>query len=338
MQESSTKKINIDVENMQDAIALFGNHDENVNYLRKKLGVAINMFDNSIIVEGNVESVDRAQKLIELILSKASVTTVNKAFIRFCSEIVDNGDEDRFDELAKVVAISARGKQIKCKTYGQAKYVDAINNNSVVFGIGPAGTGKTYLAVALAVQMYKNKTVEKIILTRPAVEAGEKLGFLPGDLGAKVDPYLRPLYDALQEMFGLEVYSRLIEKGVIEIAPLAYMRGRTLSNAFIILDEAQNTTREQMKMFLTRMGEGSRVVVTGDATQIDLPRDKASGLLHASKILNNIDGIAVIELKNKDIVRNDLVQKIVKAYEANAAEVASSSSEQTDGLQDNKNH
>lgn len=338
MQESSTKKINIDVENMQDAIALFGNHDENVNYLRKKLGVAINMFDNAIIVEGKVESVDRAQKLIELILSKASVTTVNKAFIRFCSEIVDNGDEDRFDELAKVVAISARGKQIKCKTYGQAKYVDAINNNSVVFGIGPAGTGKTYLAVALAVQMYKNKTVEKIILTRPAVEAGEKLGFLPGDLGAKVDPYLRPLYDALQEMFGLEVYSRLIEKGVIEIAPLAYMRGRTLSNAFIILDEAQNTTREQMKMFLTRMGEGSRVVVTGDATQIDLPRDKASGLLHASKILNNIDGIAVIELKNKDIVRNDLVQKIVKAYEANAAEVASSSSEQTDGLQDNKNH
>ncbi len=338
MQESSTKKINIDVENMQDAIALFGNHDENVNYLRKKLGVAINMFDNAIIVEGNVESVDRAQRLIELILSKACVTTVNKAFIRFCSEIVDNGDEDRFDELAKVVAISARGKQIKCKTYGQAKYVDAINNNSVVFGIGPAGTGKTYLAVALAVQMYKNKTVEKIILTRPAVEAGEKLGFLPGDLGAKVDPYLRPLYDALQEMFGLEVYSRLIEKGVIEIAPLAYMRGRTLSNAFIILDEAQNTTREQMKMFLTRMGEGSRVVVTGDATQIDLPRDKASGLLHASKILNNIDGIAVIELKNKDIVRNDLVQKIVKAYEANAAEVASSSSEQTDGLQDNKNH
>ncbi|MCX4362099.1 MAG: PhoH family protein [Clostridia bacterium] len=323
---------------MQDAIALFGNHDENVNYLRKKLGVSINMFDNAIIVEGKVESVDRAQKLIELILSKASVITVNMAFIRFCSEIVDNGDEDRFDELAKVVAISARGKQIKCKTYGQAKYVDAINNNSVVFGIGPAGTGKTYLAVALAVQMYKNKTVEKIILTRPAVEAGEKLGFLPGDLGAKVDPYLRPLYDALQEMFGLEVYSRLIEKGVIEIAPLAYMRGRTLSNAFIILDEAQNTTREQMKMFLTRMGEGSRVVVTGDATQIDLPRDKASGLLQASKILNNIDGIAVIELKNKDIVRNDLVQKIVKAYEANAAETASSSNEQNDVLQDNKNH
>ncbi|MDE7208483.1 MAG: PhoH family protein [Clostridia bacterium] len=300
---------------MQDAIALFGNHDENVNYLRKKLAVNINMFDNAINVEGEDSFVDRAEKLITLLLDKAGANVINKSFIRFCSEIVDNDDTDKFDELAKIVAITARGKQIKCKTYGQAKYVDAIKNNSVVFGIGPAGTGKTYLAVALAVQMYKNKLVEKIILTRPAVEAGEKLGFLPGDLGAKVDPYLRPLYDALQEMFGLEVYSRLIEKGVIEIAPLAYMRGRTLSNAFIILDEAQNTTREQMKMFLTRMGEGSRVVVTGDATQIDLPSDKSSGLLHASSILQGIDGIAIVNLKNKDIVRNDLVQAIVKAYE-----------------------
>lgn len=315
MRENNTKKIKISVDNMQDAIALFGNHDENVNYLRKKLGVNINMFDNAINVEGEESLVDRAEKLIALLLNKAGSNVINKSFIRFCSEIVENDDADRFDELAKIVAITARGKQIKCKTYGQAKYVDAIKNNSVVFGIGPAGTGKTYLAVALAVQMYKNKIVEKIILTRPAVEAGEKLGFLPGDLGAKVDPYLRPLYDALQEMFGLEVYSRLIEKGVIEIAPLAYMRGRTLSNAFIILDEAQNTTREQMKMFLTRMGEGSRVVVTGDATQIDLPSDKSSGLLHASSILQGIDGIAIINLKNKDIVRNDLVQAIVKAYE-----------------------
>ena len=319
MQENNTKKIKIDVENMQDAIALFGNHDENVNYLRKKLGVNINMFDNAINVEGDGELVDKAEKLLTLLLDKAGANAINKSFIRFCSEIVDNGDEDKFDELAKIVAITARGKQIKCKTYGQAKYVDAIKNNSVVFGIGPAGTGKTYLAVALAVQMYKNKLVDKIILTRPAVEAGEKLGFLPGDLGAKVDPYLRPLYDALQEMFGLEVYSRLIEKGVIEIAPLAYMRGRTLSNAFIILDEAQNTTREQMKMFLTRMGEGSRVVVTGDATQIDLPSDKSSGLLHASGILQGIDGIAIVNLKNKDIVRNDLVQAIVKAYEEHGA-------------------
>ncbi len=319
MQENNSKKIKIDVDNMQDAIALFGNHDENVNYLRKKLGVNINMFDNAVNIEGEEALVDRAEKLITLLLDKAGANVINKSFIRFCSEIVDNDDCDKFDELAKIVAITARGKQIKCKTYGQAKYVDAIKNNSVVFGIGPAGTGKTYLAVALAVQMYKNKLVEKIILTRPAVEAGEKLGFLPGDLGAKVDPYLRPLYDALQEMFGLEVYSRLIEKGVIEIAPLAYMRGRTLSNAFIILDEAQNTTREQMKMFLTRMGEGSRVVVTGDATQIDLPSDKSSGLLHASKILEGIDGIAIVNLKNKDIVRNDLVQAIVKAYEEHGA-------------------
>ena len=319
MQESNTKKIKIDVENMQDAIALFGNNDENVNYLRKKLGVNINLFDNAINVEGEELLVDKAEKLLTLLLDKAGSNTINRSFIRFCLEIIDNDDGDRFDELAKIVAITARGKQIKCKTYGQAKYVDAIKNNSVVFGIGPAGTGKTYLAVALAVQMYKNKLVEKIILTRPAVEAGEKLGFLPGDLGAKVDPYLRPLYDALQEMFGLEGYSRLIEKGVIEIAPLAYMRGRTLSNAFIILDEAQNTTREQMKMFLTRMGEGSRVVVTGDATQIDLPSDKSSGLLHASSILLGIDGIAIVNLKNKDIVRNDLVQAIVKAYEEHGA-------------------
>ena len=322
MKENNTKKIRIDVETMQDAIALFGNHDENVNYLRKKLGVNINMFDNAINVEGEESLVDKAEKLITLLLDKAGANVINKSFIRFCSEIIENDDADKFEDLAKVVAVTARGKQIKCKTYGQAKYVDAIKNNSVVFGIGPAGTGKTYLAVALAVQMYKNKLVEKIILTRPAVEAGEKLGFLPGDLGAKVDPYLRPLYDALQEMFGLEVYARLIEKGVIEIAPLAYMRGRTLPNAFIILDEAQNTTREQMKMFLTRMGEGSRVVVTGDATQIDLPSDKSSGLLHASGILQGIDGIAIVNLKNKDIVRNDLVQAIVKAYEEHGAKKA----------------
>ncbi len=318
MQESNGIKIKIDVENMQAAIAVFGNRDDNVNYLRKKLGVNINMFDNAINVEGKEELAVKAEELIKLLLDKALTNTVNKSFIRFCMEIVDNGDTDRFDELAKTVAVTAKGKQIRCKTYGQARYVAAIRNNSVVFGIGPAGTGKTYLAVALAVQMYKNKLVEKIILTRPAVEAGEKLGFLPGDLGAKVDPYLRPLYDALQEMFGTEVYMRLMEKGIIEIAPLAYMRGRTLSNAFIILDEAQNTTREQMKMFLTRMGEGSRVVVTGDATQIDLPHDKSSGLLHAAGILGDIEGIEIINLKNRDIVRNDLVAAIVRAYEGKA--------------------
>ena len=294
---------------------MFGNHDENVNYLRKRMDVNINIFEGSVIVEGEDAKVERCERLITFLLEKSKTETLNRAFINFCIEVVDNGDEDKFGELCKVVAVTARGKQIKSKTYGQAKYVQAIKDNSIVFGIGPAGTGKTYLAVAIAAAMYRNRVVEKIILTRPAVEAGEKLGFLPGDLGAKVDPYLKPLYDALQEMFGLEVYSRLIEKGVIEIAPLAYMRGRTLSNAFIILDEAQNATREQMKMFLTRMGEGSRIVVTGDATQIDLPNDKSSGLLHAATILHGIDNISVIHLKNRDIVRNDLVQAIVKAYE-----------------------
>lgn len=294
---------------------MFGNHDENVNYLRKRMDVNINIFEGSVIVEGEDAKVERCERLITFLLEKSKTETLNRAFINFCIEVVDNDDEDKFGELCKVVAVTARGKQIKSKTYGQAKYVQAIKDNSIVFGIGPAGTGKTYLAVAIAAAMYRNRVVEKIILTRPAVEAGEKLGFLPGDLGAKVDPYLKPLYDALQEMFGLEVYSRLIEKGVIEIAPLAYMRGRTLSNAFIILDEAQNATREQMKMFLTRMGEGSRIVVTGDATQIDLPNDKSSGLLHAATILHGIDNISVIHLKNRDIVRNDLVQAIVKAYE-----------------------
>ena len=308
-------KVEIEVKDLQDAIALFGNHDENANYLRKRFGVNINLFGGAVVVEGEDEKVDKCCTLIKLLLEKSKTNAVNKAFIRFCAEIAENGEEDRFDELFKVIAVTAKGKPVKCKTYGQAKYVEAIRNNPIVFGIGPAGTGKTYLAVALAFTMYKNKAVDKIILTRPAVEAGEKLGFLPGDLGAKVDPYLRPLYDALQEMFGLEVYSRLIEKGVIEIAPLAYMRGRTLSNAFIILDEAQNTTKEQMKMFLTRMGEGSRIVVTGDSTQIDLPDNKTSGLLHASAILKDIEGIEIVNLKAKDIVRNDLVQAIVKAYE-----------------------
>ena len=217
--------------------------------------------------------------------------------------------------MSGVIAVTSRGKPIKCKTVGQKKYAEAIKKNTVVFGIGPAGTGKTYLAVALAVAAYKSKNVEKIILTRPAVEAGEKLGFLPGDLQNKVDPYLRPLYDALQEMFGLENYLKLMERGVIEIAPLAYMRGRTLSNAFIILDEAQNTTKEQMKMFLTRLGEGSKMVITGDVTQVDLPEGKKSGLKHAAEILKNIEGISVITLTHKDVVRHPLVMNIIAAYE-----------------------
>ena len=214
-----------------------------------------------------------------------------------------------------VVAVSARGKPVKCKTVGQKDYVSAIKQNTITFGVGPAGTGKTYLAVCLAVAAYKGKQVEKIILTRPAVEAGEKLGFLPGDLQTKVDPYLRPLYDALQEMFGLETYAKLMEKGVIEVAPLAYMRGRTLSNAFVILDEAQNATREQMKMFLTRLGDGSKMVVTGDLTQTDLPEGKMSGLKQAVTILRGVEDIAVITLTEKDVVRHPLVMRIVRAYE-----------------------
>ncbi|HIY78808.1 MAG TPA: PhoH family protein [Candidatus Borkfalkia excrementavium] len=234
----------------------------------------------------------------------------------YCIELAKEGNIDAaWQELSGVVAVTSRGKQIKCKTVGQKKYVEAIKKNTVVFGIGPAGTGKTYLAVCAAVSAFKGKQVEKIILTRPAVEAGEKLGFLPGDLQTKVDPYLRPLYDALQELFGLENYLKLMERGSIEIAPLAYMRGRTLSNAFIILDEAQNTTREQMKMFLTRMGDGSKMVITGDVTQIDLPEGKKSGLKHAVSILRGIEGIETVTLTAKDVVRHPLVMRIVRAYE-----------------------
>ena len=218
-----------------------------------------------------------------------------------------------------VVAVTSRGKQIKCKTVGQKEYVSAVKNNTITFGVGPAGTGKTYLAVCLAVAAYKGKQVEKIILTRPAVEAGEKLGFLPGDLQTKVDPYLRPLYDALQDLFGAETYAKLMEKGVIEVAPLAYMRGRTLSGAFVILDEAQNATREQMKMFLTRLGEGSKMVVTGDLTQTDLPDGKTSGLKQAVTLLKGVEDIAVCTLSDKDVVRHPLVTRIVRAYEKDAA-------------------
>ena len=234
----------------------------------------------------------------------------------YCIELAKEGRAQDILKLSgSTVGVTYRGKPIKCKTVGQKRYADAIKKDTVVFGVGPAGTGKTYLAVCLAVQAYKSKQVEKIILTRPAVEAGEKLGFLPGDLQTKVDPYLRPLYDALQEMLGLETYTKLMERGSIEIAPLAYMRGRTLSNAFVILDEAQNTTREQMKMFLTRMGDGSKMVITGDVTQIDLPEGKKSGLVHAVHVLKDIEGIAICRLTDKDVVRHPLVMKIVRAYE-----------------------
>ena len=299
---------------MQDQIALFGMHDSNVKYLKKRCDVSIRLNGQSIVIDGDDEKVNRASKVIDILLKKAKSTNINKYFIDLVIDLVDSDSLDSLNDMMQSVTTTSRGKSVCAKTLGQAKYLDAIRKNSIVFSIGPAGSGKTYLAVAMAAVAFRNKQVDKIILTRPAVEAGEKLGFLPGDLGAKVDPYLRPLYDALQEMFGLETFTRLMERGAIEIAPLAYMRGRTLSNAFIILDEAQNTTQEQMKMFLTRMGEGSKIVVTGDVTQIDLPRDKNSGLLQAAKILQNIEDIAIINLASKDVVRSELVQRIVNAY------------------------
>ena len=306
----------IAVTDVAPVMALFGQFDENVAYLNRVLNVKVNTLGDSLSVMGEEADVERAVRVVNALLHQAEKESrLSKATIDLVIEAVDNDSEHKLEDVTRVIAHTAKGRPIRAKTYGQAVYIEAIEKNSVVFGIGPAGTGKTYLAVAMAALAYKNKEVEKIILTRPAVEAGEKLGFLPGDLGAKVDPYLRPLYDALQEMFGLETYNRLVEKGAIEIAPLAYMRGRTLSNAFIILDEAQNATREQMKMFLTRMGEGSRIVVTGDVTQIDLPRDTMSGLLHASRILENIPKIAIIQLTAKDVVRHPLVQAIVAAYE-----------------------
>ena len=299
---------------MQDQIALYGMHDSNIKYIKSKCNVNIQLIDQRLKITGEDEDVDRVSRIIDTLLSKAKYQNINKNFIDLIIELVDENELDSLNDLTQTISINAKGKPISAKTIGQAKYINAIRKNSIIFGIGPAGTGKTYLAVALAAVAFKNKQIDKIILTRPAVEAGEKLGFLPGDLGAKVDPYLRPLYDALQEMFGLDTYAKLLERGAIEIAPLAYMRGRTLSNAFIILDEAQNTTKEQMKMFLTRMGEGSKIVVTGDVTQIDLPNKEVSGLVHAAQILNNIDNIAICKLSSKDVVRSELVQAIVDAY------------------------
>lgn len=291
--------------------------DENMNVLSAELSVDFSINGTAIEFSGDEPNVDVAVKVTEKLADIAKVgENIDKSKLIYCTELVKDGaTDDIAGIMSGVIAITSRGKPLKCKTVGQKKYVDAIKNNTVTFGIGPAGTGKTYLAVALAVSAYKCKQVEKIILTRPAVEAGEKLGFLPGDLQTKVDPYLRPLYDALQEMFGLENYAKLMERGVIEIAPLAYMRGRTLSDSFIILDEAQNTTKEQMKMFLTRMGENSKVVITGDVTQIDLPDGKKSGLKFAAEILKDIEDIAVINLTHKDVVRHPLVMRIIEAYE-----------------------
>ncbi len=298
-------------------IKLFGRLDRNAELIEELLNVSIKANDNGISISGEDQNVEKAMKLVGgLVALIKSGEELDRITIRQSLDLVEAGKaEEILDLSSEVVTTTARGKQIKCKTLGQRNYVRAIKNNTIVFGIGPAGTGKTYLAVALAVTAFKAGEVEKIILTRPAIEAGEKLGFLPGDLQTKVDPYLRPLYDALREMFGIDNYTRLIERGIIEIAPLAYMRGRTLSSSFIILDEAQNTTSEQMKMFLTRLGENSKMVITGDDTQIDLPYGKSSGLVEAAKILDKIDEIEICRFTDKDVVRHELVQKIVLAYE-----------------------
>ena len=296
---------------------VLGTFDENLNTVVRELGVAVRVDGLEAVVTGAEDSANRAAEVIES-LSRLSETgeKIDKGRVVYCIELAKEGRASDILRLSSgAVTITYRGKPVKCRTVGQQAYVDAIRHNTVVFGIGPAGTGKTYLAVCMAVQAMKQKQVDKIILTRPAVEAGEKLGFLPGDLQTKVDPYLRPLYDALQEMLGLETYAKFMERGSIEIAPLAYMRGRTLSNAFIILDEAQNTTPEQMKMFLTRLGDGSKMVVTGDVTQIDLPEGKRSGLVRSVEILRGIEGIRIMELTAKDVVRNPLVMNIVRAYE-----------------------
>ncbi|MBR4720778.1 MAG: PhoH family protein [Clostridia bacterium] len=295
----------------------FGDFDANVKLLEKGLGVSVTTRDNQIKISGEDDNIENAGKVIDLliqILSKGEKLDEQK--ILYAMEMASEQETDNLKLLGDdCIAINSKGSPIKTKTLGQKKYVEAIDTNTIVFGIGPAGTGKTYLAVAKAVTALKSKKVSRIILTRPAVEAGEKLGFLPGDLQNKVDPYLRPLYDGMYEMLGGEGFARYQERGMIEVAPLAYMRGRTLDNAFIILDEAQNTTPEQMKMFLTRIGFGSQAVVTGDITQIDLPDGKKSGLKIAQKVLSGIEGIEFSILTEKDVVRHPLVQKIIKAYE-----------------------
>ena len=311
-------KEKLKIEDAEAIEKLVGAFDENLNRIATESGAEVYLVGDTLEIVGEKDAVSLALSIVKKLLDVIAVgENVDKSTVTYCAELAREGSgEDVARLMSGVIAITSKGKPIKCKTIGQKEYIDKIKKNHVVFGVGPAGTGKTYLAVAMAVNAYKNREVEKIILTRPAVEAGERLGYLPGDLQSKVDPYLRPLYDALQEMLGLETYQKLIERGVIEIAPLAYMRGRTLNESFIILDEAQNTTKEQMKMFLTRMGEGSRMIITGDVTQIDLPEGKTSGLKHAVSILKNVEDIAIVNLSYKDVVRHPLVMKIIKAYTA----------------------
>ncbi len=307
----------INVGRVEHIINLFGSFDENIKLLEKEYGVSIVFRDTELKICGEPEAVISAKAAVEALLQLAvRGEQIGPQNVNYVISLVRDGQEDKIAQMGKdVICVTIRGRQVKAKTVGQQKYVDAIQKNIVTLGIGPAGTGKTYLAVACAVAAFREKTVNRIILTRPAVEAGEKLGFLPGDLQNKVDPYLRPLYDALFDMLGPEAYQRYLERGNIEVAPLAYMRGRTLDDAFIILDEAQNTTPEQMKMFLTRIGFGSRAVITGDVTQVDLPDGKRSGLKEAVQVVQGLQDIAVCTLDHKDVVRHELVSRIIKAYE-----------------------
>ena len=307
----------ISIERLEEAINIFGSFDENIRIIEQELAVSVINRDSMLKVTGEGEGVMYAVKALEALMSLSSKgEMINEQNVRYILQLVREGRETQISQLAgDVLCITAKGKPIKAKTLGQKKYVEAIRDNVVTLGIGPAGTGKTYLAVAAAVAAFRAKEINRIILTRPAVEAGERLGFLPGDLQSKVDPYLRPLYDALFDMLGAETYQKYLERGNIEVAPLAYMRGRTLDDSFIILDEAQNTTKEQMKMFLTRLGFGSKAVVTGDITQVDLPDGKKSGLKEASRVLKNIEDLDFCYLTEKDVVRHPLVQKIIKAYE-----------------------
>ena len=322
--QEQTKVEKMSMDSPEQFIGIFGIREENIPLFREELGVEIYAHGNEVTLNGDPDKVALArltlEKLNEIVLRGE---TVDRTRIRYAIELAAEGKADRIGEIMRdVIAITYRGRQVKCKTLGQKQYVDAIKNNTATFAVGPAGTGKTYLAIAMAVVALKNKEIERIILTRPAVEAGEKLGFLPGDLAQKVDPYLRPLYDALHEMLGVDAYQRLLERGAVEVAPLAYMRGRTLNDAFIILDEAQNTTSEQMKMFLTRMGMGSKMVITGDITQIDLPVGKKSGLVEALEVLREVPDIGIVRLSHRDVVRHELVQAIVRAYEKAAQKPA----------------
>lgn len=306
----------IQFDNTEDVLVIFGNFDENVSLLEKEFNVQIICRDDTIKIAGDADGVEKAAKSIDaLIEMHRNNGQINDQSIHYVISLTNENKLEHLKQLTgDCVCVTATGKPIKPKTLGQKSYIDAISQNTIVLGVGPAGTGKTYLAVAMAVKAFRAQEISRIILTRPAVEAGEKLGFLPGDLQTKVDPYLRPLYDALFDMFGAEAFQRQLERGTIEVAPLAYMRGRTLDDSFIILDEAQNTTREQMKMFLTRLGNNSKAVITGDITQIDLPEPRKSGLIDAVKVLVDVEGIQTVHLSNKDVVRNRIVAEIIKAY------------------------